>query len=83
MLIKEFIILARSNKEISVEVRETSKNTESFVELELVVNKEVIGTVQQEVGQNPVIITNDGKQQTVKSVDVGINELIMAYNLHN
>lgn len=40
--------MARGNKEVKVEVRETERNTEDFVELELFINDEKIGTVQQE-----------------------------------
>ena len=75
--------MARGNKEVKVEVRETERNTEDFVELELIITDEKIGTVQQEGKKNPTVSMKDGKSFVVKTVDAGINDLIMDYNLHN
>lgn len=74
--------MAKGNKKIQVEVKETPNNREGFVELELYVNEEKIGRLQQEEGQAVTVTTNSGTESKVRTVDEGINKLIMDYNLH-
>ncbi|WP_407370766.1 DUF2969 family protein [Carnobacterium sp.] len=74
--------MSKGNKKIQVEVKETPNNKEGFVELELYVNDEKIGQLQQEEGQTVTVKTNSGTESKARTVDEGINKLIMDYNLH-
>lgn len=74
--------MSKGNKKIQVEVKETPNNKEGFIELELYVNDEKIGQLQQEEGQSVTVKTNSGTESKVRTVDEGINKLIMDYNLH-
>lgn len=74
--------MAKGNKKIQVEVKETPNNKEGFTELELYVNDEKIGKLQQVEGQSVIVTTNSGTESKVRTVDEGINKLIMEYNLH-
>lgn len=74
--------MAKGNKKIQVEVKETPNNKEGFTELELYVNDEKIGKLQQAEGQSVIVTTNSGTESKVKTVDEGINKLVMEYNLH-
>lgn len=74
--------MSKNSKKIQVEVKETAKNKEGFVELELYVNEEKIGMIQQETGNPVTVISNSGTESKARSVDEGINQLIMDYNLH-
>ncbi len=74
--------MAKGNKKIQVEVKETPNNKEGFTELELYVNDEKIGKLQQAEGQSVIVTTNSGTESKVRTVDEGINKLIMEYNLH-
>lgn len=74
--------MSKGNKKIQVEVKETPNNREGFVELELYVNDEKIGQLQQEEGQAVTVKTNSGTESKVRTVDEGINKLIMDYNLY-
>ncbi|AGY81065.1 MULTISPECIES: DUF2969 family protein [Carnobacterium] len=74
--------MAKGNKKIQVEVKETPNNKEGFTELELYVNDEKIGKLQQVEGQSVIVTTNSGTESKVKTVDEGINKLVMEYNLH-
>ena len=74
--------MAKGNKKIQVEVKETPNNKEGFTELELYVNDEKIGQLQQVEGQSVTVTTNSGTESKVRTVDEGINKLIMEYNLH-
>lgn len=74
--------MAKGNKKIQVEVKETPNNKEGFTELELYVNDDKIGKLQQVEGQSVIVTTNSGTESKVRTVDEGINKLIMEYNLH-
>lgn len=74
--------MAKGNKKIQVEVKETPNNKEGFTELELYVNDDKIGKLQQVEGQSVIVTTNSGTESKVKTVDEGINKLVMEYNLH-
>ena len=74
--------MAKGNKKVQVEVKETPNNKEGFTELELYVNDEKIGKLQQVEGQSVIVTTNSGTESKVKTVDEGINKLVMEYNLH-
>ncbi|MBC9825699.1 DUF2969 family protein [Carnobacterium inhibens] len=74
--------MAKGNKKIQVEVKETPNNKEGFTELELYVNDEKIGKLQQVEGQSVIVTTNSGTESKVRTVDEGVNKLIMEYNLH-
>ena len=74
--------MSKGNKKIQVEVKETSNNKEGFVELELYVNDKKIGQLQQKKGQTVTVTTNSGTESKARTVDEGINKLIMDYNLH-
>lgn len=74
--------MSKGNKKIQVEVKETPNNKEGFTELELYVNDEKIGKLQQVEGQSVIVTTNSGTESKVKTVDEGINKLVMEYNLH-
>ena len=74
--------MSKGNKKIQVEVKETPNNKEGFTELELYVNDEKIGKLQQVEGQSVIVTTNSGTESKVRTVDEGVNKLIMEYNLH-
>ena len=75
--------MAKNNKKIEVEIRETANNKEGFVELALSAGKQEIGLIQQEEGKSVTVITHSGAESKAKSVDEGINQLLMDYNLHH
>lgn len=74
--------MSKGNKKVQVEVKETPNNREGFTELDLYVNEEKIGRLQQLEGQTVTVTTNSGTASKVRTVDEGINKLIMDYNLH-
>lgn len=74
--------MAKKNKKNDVEIKETKNSTADFTELEVLVNKNNVGIIQQEKGKSINIITRDGKTAKAKSVDDAMNQLIMDYNLH-
>lgn len=63
--------MSKGNKKVQVEVKETPNNREGFTELELYVNDEKIGQLQQEEGQTVTVTTNSGTESKVRSVDEG------------
>lgn len=75
--------MGKGHKKIQVDVRETERDTEQFTDLELFVNNKKIGSLQQEESKPVTVITPNGSESKVKSIDEGINALIMEYNLHN
>lgn len=79
---KRSIRMSKGNKKVQVEVKETPNNREGFTELDLYVNEEKIGRLQQLEGQTVTVTTNSGTASKVRTVDEGINKLIMDYNLH-
>ncbi|SIN98093.1 Protein of unknown function [Carnobacterium alterfunditum] len=74
--------MSKGNKKVQVEVKETPNNREGLTELELYVNGKKIGQLQQKEGQTVTITTNSGTESKARSVDDGINKLIMDYNLY-
>lgn len=75
--------MGRRNKNIEVEIQETPNNTEITTELEVLVNKKIIGTVHQEKGEQASVHYKSGKEMTAKSVEDGIQMIIAEYNLHD
>lgn len=76
--------MAKRNKSIEVDIRETKHHTEDVVDLEVVVKKKIIGTIHHEPGQRQVIVeTTSGKKRQVNSVDEAIEAVIAEYNLHD
>ncbi|MGB6179539.1 DUF2969 family protein [Carnobacterium sp.] len=74
--------MTKGNKKIEVEIKETANNKEGFVELSLSAGKQQIGLIQQEEGKTVTVITNSGVETKARTVDDGINQLLMDYNLH-
>ncbi|MDN6626719.1 MAG: DUF2969 domain-containing protein [Pisciglobus halotolerans] len=74
--------MAKKNKKNDVEIKETKNNTPEFTELEVLVNKNNVGVIQQKAGDAITIVTRDGKTAKAKSIDDAMNQLIMDYNLH-
>ncbi|SFH65007.1 DUF2969 family protein [Pisciglobus halotolerans] len=74
--------MAKGNKKNNVEIKETANNTADFVELEVVINKNKIGLIQQEGNKPVTLVTRDGKVANAASIDDAMNQLIMDYNLH-
>lgn len=76
--------MARKNKPIEVDIRETDKNKNNVTDLEVVVKKKVIGTIHQEDGDRLVSVEmSSGKKRQVNSVDEAIETIIAEYNLHD
>lgn len=75
--------MGRRNKNIEVEIQETKKNSTSYTELEVVVKKQVIGTISQPEGEQATVVFKSGKSRTVKTVEEGIQTVIAEYNLHD
>lgn len=74
--------MAKRNKKSEVVIQETSNNTDSFIELDLFIHKDKIGTIQQPTGEPITTINKNGNEAKAKSIDEAINNLIMDYNLH-
>lgn len=74
--------MTRGNKNIEVEIKETTNNKEGFVELSLSIGKQKIGLIQQEEGKSVTVVSRSGAESKAKSVDEAINQLLMDYNLH-
>lgn len=76
--------MARKNKPIEVDIRETNKNKNNVTDLEVVVKKKVIGTIHQKDGDRQVSVEmSSGKKRQVTSVDEAIETIIAEYNLHD
>lgn len=75
--------MAKRNKNIEVEIRETSKNTDTVTDLEVLVKNKVIGTVHQEPEGQAAVHYKSEKEITAKTVDEGIQMIIAEYNLHD
>lgn len=76
--------MARKNKPVEVDIRETNKNKENVTELEVVVKKKVIGKIRQEEGDRQVSVEmSSGKKRQVGSIDEAIETVIAEYNLHD
>lgn len=75
--------MGRRNKNIEVEIRETERNTDAFTELEVVVKKQVIGTIEQAEGEQARVLLKSGKVRPAKTIDDGIQLVIAEYNLHD
>lgn len=75
--------MGRKNKNIEVEIQETKKNTETYADLEIVVNKKIIGTVSQEENEQAYATYKSGREIPVRSVEEGIETVIAEYNLHD
>lgn len=75
--------MVKRNKQIEVEINETENNTEEFTELELVVKKKVIGTLQKEGDSLVSVEFKSGKKRTAQSIDEGVQMIIEEYNLHD
>ena len=75
--------MGKRNKNIEVEINETTNNTENFTEYELVVRKKVIGKLQQD-GDGPVSVTfKSGNKRKAHSIDEGVQMIIEEHNLHD
>lgn len=76
--------MARKNKPIEVDIRETDKNKGNVTDLEVVVKKKVIGKIRQEEGDRQVSVEmSSGKKRQVGSIDEAIETVIAEYNLHD
>lgn len=75
--------MGRRNKNIEVEIQETKKNSNDYTELEVVVKKQVIGTISQPEGEQATVVLKSGKKHKVKTVEEGIQLVIAEYNLHD
>lgn len=76
--------MARKNKPIEVDIRETSKNKGQVTDLEVVVKKKVIGTIHQDTPDSQVDVQmSSGKKRQVQTVDQAIEVIISEYNLHD
>lgn len=76
--------MARKNKPIEVDIRETDKHKGDTTDLEVVVKKKIIGTIHQEANDRHVSVEmSSGKKRQVASVDEAIETIIAEYNLHD
>lgn len=70
-------------KDIKVEVEETKRSTKESTELQVLVNKKVIGTVTQKRGEMAEATFRSEQPQKAKNIDEGIRLVLMDYNLHD
>lgn len=75
--------MAKRNKNIEVEIRETANQSESLTELEVLVNNKVIGIVRQPQDEQVAVNYKSEKEMTAKTIDEGIQVIIAEYNLHD
>lgn len=75
--------MGKRNRQIEVEINETKNNTDDFTELELVVNKKVIGRLQQEGDSLVNVEFKSGNKRTAQTIDQGVQMIIEEYNLHD
>lgn len=75
--------MAKRNKNIEVEIRETANQSDSLTELEVLVNNKVIGTVRQPQDEQVAVMYKSEKEMTAKTIDEGIQVIIAEYNLHD
>ena len=66
--------MAKKNKKNDVEIKETKNNTPEFTELEVLVNKNNVGVIQQKAGDSITIVTRDGKPSAHFEHTVAIRE---------
>lgn len=79
----EELAVSKRNKNIEVEINETSNNKNDVTELELVVRKKVIGKLQQQADGPVTVEFKSGNKRTVPSIEEGIQTIIAEYNLHD
>lgn len=76
--------MSRKNKNIEVEINETSQNKNGRTDLEVLVKNKRIGTVQKDVEDKFFTAqSNSGGERKVSTVDQAIQAIIEAYNLHD
>ena len=69
--------------QIEIERNETKNKTKDFTEVELIIRKKVIGTLQQEKDGPVAVELKSGKKRTAQSIDEGVQMIIEEYNLHD
>ncbi|API90153.1 hypothetical protein BKP56_13240 [Marinilactibacillus sp. 15R] len=75
--------MANRNKNIEVEIKETTNQSDSLTELEVLVKNKVIGTVRQLLDEQVTVLYKAEKEMTAKTIDEGIQMIIAEYNLHD
>lgn len=77
--------MAKRNKagQIPVEVLELKSKKENELVFEVRVKDIVAGTITQIEGESAGVTFKSGRQQSVPTVDEGIEEVLRDYNLHN
>lgn len=75
--------MANRNKNIEVEIKETTNQSDSLTELEVLVKNKVIGTVRQPLDEQVAVSYKTEKEMTAKTIDEGIQMIIAEYNLHD
>lgn len=69
-------------KSFEVEIQPTSKDTPEQTSLELLINGEVVGTIDGIKKNAFEVVFNSKKMMKVQSVDEAVEFLIREYNLH-
>lgn len=69
-------------KQIEIEIQETKNDSPKYTELEVLVNKKVIGEIKQIEEQYEAVYMN-GSKMRLPQVDEAVEYLIMQYNLHD
>ncbi|MFJ1627489.1 DUF2969 family protein [Marinilactibacillus psychrotolerans] len=75
--------MANRNKNIEVEIKETTNQSDALTELEVLVKNKVIGTVRQPLDEQVAVSYKTEKEMTAKTIDEGIQMIIAEYNLHD
>lgn len=75
--------MANRNKNIEVEIKETTNQSDALTELEVLVKNKVIGTVRQPLDEQVTVSYKSEKEMTAKTIDEGIQMIIAEYNLHD
>ena len=69
-------------KSFEVEIQATSEDTPEQASLELLVNGELVGSIDEVKKNNFEVVFNLKKKIKVQSVDEAVEFLIKEYNLH-
>lgn len=69
-------------KSFEVEIQATSEDTPEQTSLELLINGEIVGTIEGIKKNTFEVVFNSKKMMKVQSVDEAVEFLIREYNLH-
>lgn len=75
--------MSKKAKNIEVEIREGSENSDNFVDLEVVIKDRVIGRIKQSEGERFCHVElPSGQTASQRSIEDGVQDILEEYNLH-